>query len=163
MQHTPCNTYCGVTKHFLGRCSRHILTQAGSPPKNKVQIPPKSNLVNHEFYCGYLQECGWGVTYRSRNDSKTAIILPKPGPTHVLNSWEPGAHCTACRHGRLQCPFQLSYLVSASSRQLIWWHSPVCSSTCLNFLGSSALVASFLRDARLPTAYSDREGHSESG
>ena len=71
----------------------------------------------------YIQKYGRGVTYKSRNDSKTAAS-PKPTsvcvPVHKI--WEPRTQCTACR---VSLPndcslnlFQTVLLLSASSREL---------------------------------------------
>lgn len=39
-----------------------------------------------------------GVTYRSRIDSESAASSkPTPAQVTFCKSWEPGAHCTACR------------------------------------------------------------------
>jgi hypothetical protein len=49
-------------------------SQIGSPWQTQVQIPPKSYLVNHEFYWGYLQKQKW------LKDS--CIIASPPRPYH---------------------------------------------------------------------------------
>lgn len=67
---------CCWTRFFLVRCKAHS-SQLWSQQQIKVWIPPESNLVNQWVLLGYLQAYGWGVTYRRRNDSKTAVP-PKP-------------------------------------------------------------------------------------
>ena len=134
---------------LLRRHCTHVYSpQIGRPWQNKASMPPKSNLVNHEFYWGHLRECGWRVTYRNRNDSKTAA-----SPQHGDSSkrWEPGAHCTACMQlNRLESVlsrcFSLSKPLPGSLAGLNLFHTLVC----LRVLFAAWLVSS------------GREGPSES-
>jgi len=109
-----CRSRCCVIK-LRTRCNTHLLS---SPRQNlnrlSIQIPLTSNLVTNASHWHYLQEYRWGVTDRSRNDSKTAAPL-KPTLASMgdrSQSWEPGAHRTACR--QLQSDSVLSRCFSCS-------------------------------------------------
>lgn len=76
----PTEYNAAVWQNIIWAHKTHFsLPQTGIPWQTKVWITWKTNLVNQRFNWGYLQECGWGVTYRSRDDSKT-VVLPKPTP-----------------------------------------------------------------------------------
>ena len=150
-------------------CSSHV----GNPKHTRVQVSLKSNLVEPvSFIVMTYRNMGEG-SLRSRHDSKTAAS-PKPSPSmsDSSQSWEPGAHCTACRPlNRLEsrlarssvglsffqgssagvCFLQTAGLVSES------WKPFSSESLCaaqLLFMGEG--LSSFI-------AYSGREGPSESG
>lgn len=91
-----------------------------SSQKRKAQIPPKSSLLSHEFIGVVYMEMGEGITYWSRNDSKT-VLSAKPTPAWVTDhkSQEPGVHCPLPFSSEsAQNWFQVYQLVSAFSRQL---------------------------------------------
>ena len=48
-----------------------LFTQIKSSQQTKGQIPPKSKLMNNEFYWGYLQTYGWGS---SQEHSQNPIL-----------------------------------------------------------------------------------------
>lgn len=81
---------------------------------------------------GYLQDCGWGITYGSRNDSNTTI-LTKAHPNVGDSSWKRRAHYTTCR--------QLNRLESirrSDSPLGKGWTEPLLSNLkCLNLLENS--------------------------
>lgn len=59
----------------------------GRKPQIKVNITPKSNLVNQRVYWVYLQEYGRGVSYQSQ-DNSTAAASWKVHPCIDDNSWK---------------------------------------------------------------------------
>lgn len=73
----------------LGRQNPYVSThpQQGNPSQTKVHAAPKSNLNKWVFYWGL------GVTYRSRNNSKSAA---SPKPTEQSQAHKLGTHRTAC-------------------------------------------------------------------
>ena len=96
-----------------------------------------------DFYWCYLQEHGWGVTYRSRNDTWTALS-PKPTPAlgqlmkarNLEHPAQPEGNSENWRVSFLSDSvglnlFQVAWLVTASSRQLVWPQSLLCSLTGL--------------------------------
>ena len=98
-----------------------------------------------------------GVTYRSRNDSRT---MPARVTAHkAKNLDEHTAQPAGSSTGRRVLPSvdldlsQVSGLVSASSRKLVWSESLLCSSALLHQRGT---LSAFI-------AYSGRKGASESG
>jgi hypothetical protein len=118
----------------------HLSSQRENPRQVKVQMPPKSNLLNQELYWGYLREYGWWVTCRNRNDSKTAASpMPTPAwmPAHKAGNREPTAQpasiLSSQTSGALTL-FQAAWLASASSRQLVWPQTPLFSFPCLGFV-----------------------------
>ena len=99
--------------------------------------------MNHAFYWDYLQVYEWGVTHRSRNDTKPAAS-PKSTPAWVTahKDGKPGAYSTAYRQltrkesilSRCSVGLNLSQgalLFSASSEHLVWPQSLLCSSASL--------------------------------
>jgi hypothetical protein len=114
-----------------GDIGNHALTP-DMQPTTKIQIQPKSNSVNREFYWGWLQECGWGATYRSRNDSRITVS-PNPTPIWVTHkSWQSGAHCTAGG--------QFNKLKSVLSLWLCCSEPPLDNSTGLRSFQASGLA-----------------------
>lgn len=81
----------GKICYLIRRCFKTPRT--GSPPHTKVQTTPKFRSVDHELYWGYLWEHGWGLMYRSRNESKMAAWL-KSTPLCVPSHKNLGAWCT---------------------------------------------------------------------
>jgi hypothetical protein len=99
-----------VARPFLRRRSTHIYSPSiGNPQQTEVGMPPNSNLVNQEFYWGYLQEYRWGVTYRSRNGLKAAVS-PKPVPAwltdHKAGTLDLTAQPAVAQQAG-ECPFQV--------------------------------------------------------
>ena len=101
---------------------------------------------------GYLQEQKWL--------KGSCITKACASMTDRSQSWDSGSHCTACSSStgwRVSFPgasvglnlFQVTRLVSASSRQLDWSQRLLCSSACLR-----GTLSNFI-------AYSGREGLSE--
>lgn len=90
-----------------------------NPRQTRVWIPAKSNLVNQ-----------WVLLQQEMTQT---VISPKPTPTWVTahKSWEPGAHCTACR--------QLNRLRSVFSNWLSWSKSLQSRWSGLSLLCSLAL------------------------
>ena len=92
-------------KHLLGRCKTHIYSPqcvANERPKYRYHQSPTQ--CTKEFYWGYLQDYGWGVTYRSRNDSMTSVspkLIPACVTVHIAGNLEhtaqPAGHSTGWR------------------------------------------------------------------
>ena len=112
-----------------GRGSTYLFTPDRELTKDQRTIPPKSSLVNQWVL---LDEYGWKLNYRSRNDSKTAAS-PKSTPACVKALRAGTLKHTAQPQGSLRgwkesFPdisvglniFQASQLVSASCKQLDW-------------------------------------------
>lgn len=105
------------------------------PSREGTHNRPCPTLWMSEVFGGYLQDYGWGVTYRSRKDSRQLhqpMATPAQGTTHNAGSLKPTAQ--PCRQlNRLESelsrclhcskPLASSWLVSASSRQLLWSES----------------------------------------
>ena len=109
---------------FLKIHNVHVYSfQIENPQQTKVQIPPKSNLVNQWVFIE--------MTYRDLSDrtqtgvetTQTTVSTKQP----QFISWEPRAHCTDCRQLsglEMSFPgasvglnlFQAAWLVSASSK-----------------------------------------------
>lgn len=71
-KHCGLAKFC-VTKLFLGRCSTCMhSSQIGTQWQIEVWISSKTNLVNSWILLGVLTGIWGKVTYRRRNDSKTA-------------------------------------------------------------------------------------------
>lgn len=67
---------CCVARVFFERGNTYLLTSDRGPMTDQIQIPPNSNSL----YWGYLQDYGWMIVSRSRNDSQPAAT-PKPSPS----------------------------------------------------------------------------------
>lgn len=62
--------------HFsLGDSHTHLFTPGKKQQQNTLTILLKSSLVNQWVYWGYLQECGWRVTLRVRDNAKEVVPL----------------------------------------------------------------------------------------
>ena len=123
---------CTATGLFLRRGNTPVSTpQVGSTQQTKVQISAKSNFVN-PWVLLELQEFGWGVTCRSRNDAKTGYHWSPAQYGWQLTKVE-ACNIRSCLQAAQQVgdpPFQVAQLVytysrqlqmaSASSRQLVW-------------------------------------------
>lgn len=85
--------YC-VTKLFMGRQHTHLLT-----PNRDPTIDQSPVWWTTEFYWGSLQDCGSGVTYRSRHDDSEPAASPRPIPHrwHLTKTSKLVAHHTAYR------------------------------------------------------------------
>jgi hypothetical protein len=105
--------------------STHLRYRSHDRPKcGRHQSPTWST---NEFSWGYLQEYGWEVTYKTRNDSKTAAS-PKPTPAWVTAHKAGNQKHSAQPEGRrvsflgtsvgLHSSRQMGWLVFASSREL---------------------------------------------
>lgn len=74
---------------FPGETPTNIYSpQIGNQPQNKVTVTRKFNLVNQWVYESYLQEYEWGATYKSKDNSKTALRLFKAHCSLGKNSWK---------------------------------------------------------------------------
>jgi hypothetical protein len=104
-----------VTKLLLGRLNIHVyLPQIGNPQQIKVQIAPKSNLVNQWVLLGLLTGIRIGDYFLEQKQLKDSCITkahPSMGDSsQKLGTW---AYCPACRQLKLKCPFQVPH-----------WHKP---------------------------------------
>lgn len=117
-------------KFFWRGCNMWIYSlQLGIPPHRQCR-PPKSTWGTSELYWGYLQE------QRCLKDSYSTKAHPSMGDNS--QSWEPGAHCTACRQTKrwasilvTRClswckPFPGSLAVSDHYGQVVWSQSLLC-------------------------------------
>ena len=96
------------------------LPSIGSPQQTKVQIPPKSNLASHWVLLelltgvemrGYLQEQKWlKDSWITKARLRTTDNSQKLRPWSILCSLEAPQQV-------VECPFQVTHLVSASYRQ----------------------------------------------
>lgn len=88
------------------------LPQIGIQQQTKVRTPSKSDLVNNEFYWGYLQEYGWGVSGAEMTQGQYGWQLRRTG--------KPEAHCIACRELPTWLVFPFSGILSGLSFFLLW-------------------------------------------
>lgn len=114
--------HCCVIKLFLGRHNRYRAYY-------RYRYHQSSTWWTNEFYWGYLQEYGWGVT-----DWRQLQNHRPPSMDDISQSWEPGTLCTTCSSltgWRMASAgasvglnyFQAAWLVSASAR----YESLLCS------------------------------------
>lgn len=124
-------------------------SQTGNQHLTKVLLAHKmhTHWWTTEFDWCYLQIYGWGFTWRSINDSKTAVSQ-KPIPTCVTahRSWKAGKDCSTCS--------QSNGMKDVPSRWLSWSELPdiIClllllpgGSADLHFFQAAHLVFAFSR------------------
>lgn len=134
-----------------------LFTIDRKPTTNKVQIPPKSNLLNQWVLLGILPGYRWRITYRSINDLKTQICTPAWVTVH--KSWK--------TWNTLHSPLWFSRLDSSFSKWL--WPKPLSAAQLFLFLPGSWLGFRVFLSALLvwnsflqfDSRYSGREWHSE--
>jgi hypothetical protein len=111
--------------------STHISASDREPTTDQGTCTTQAQLgETNELDWGYLQESRWGVTYRSRNDSKTAAS-PRSIPAWVTDSSHLHSLQVAQQAEELSFPgdsvglnlWQAALLVPVSSRELVWSQS----------------------------------------
>ena len=132
-------------------------SQIGSRWQTKVRRPLDSNAANLVLYWGYIQDYRCGVTYRSRNDSKTAVS-PKSTPSWLTaqKSWEPRAHCTLCA---LHSSIWLEHVFSSQ----FGWSEPLQAAQLVSAFFQTAWLICLFQAAQVVWASSNwatRKRHS---